>query len=84
MITHCCRLTTNFRTAVLLTLFLLMLTSISPAQQLTSAGVPAAFKDLKDKDAQDKNLSEALHLIQCAVTAWPANPIFLHSLGWAS
>jgi len=32
---------------------------------------------------QDKNLPEALQLIQRAVTASPANPIFLHSLGWA-
>jgi len=35
----------------LLTLFLLTLTSISSAQQLPSADVTAAIKDLKDKDA---------------------------------
>ena len=44
MITHRCRLTTGLRTACLLTLFLLTLTSIS------SGGVPAAVKDLKDND----------------------------------
>jgi len=50
MITHRSQLTTGLRTACLLTLFLLTLTSISPARQLTSAGVPAAVKDLKDND----------------------------------
>lgn len=51
MITHRRRLTTLLRTAGLLTLLLLTLTSISPAQQLTSADVSAAVRDLKDKDA---------------------------------
>jgi Tfp pilus assembly protein PilF len=32
---------------------------------------------------QDKNLPEALQLIQRAVTARPGSPIFLHNLGWA-
>src|SRR3569832_1401690 len=45
MITH------RLRISCLLTLFLLTLTSIAPAQQLTNADVSAAVKDLKDKDA---------------------------------
>jgi len=50
MITHLIRLTTSFPTAGLLILFLLTLTHVSSAQQLTGAGIPAAVKDLKDKD----------------------------------
>ena len=51
MITHRRRLTTLLRTTGLLTLFLLALTSIAPAQQLTNADVSIAVKDLQDKDA---------------------------------
>jgi hypothetical protein len=47
MISHRCRLATRLRIAGLLTLFLLTLTHISSAQQLPSAGVPAAVKDFK-------------------------------------
>ena len=50
MITHHYRLTT-VPTACLLTLFLLIPSSIAPAQQLTSVDVQAAVKDLKNKDA---------------------------------
>ena len=51
MITHLFRLTTRFQTACLLTLFLLTLPLISPAQQPTNTDVHAIIKEVKDKDA---------------------------------
>ena len=68
MITHRCRLTTTFRSAGLLTLFLFTVTPISWAQQLTNADVPAAVKDLKNDNAAIR-AEAARRLVLLAVKA---------------
>jgi tetratricopeptide (TPR) repeat protein len=68
MITHCCRLTTTFRLAGVVTFFLLTLISISWAQQLTNADVPAAVKDLKNDNSAIR-AEAARRLVLLAVKA---------------
>ena len=71
MITHHYQLTT-VSTACLLILFLLIPSSIAPAQQLTHVDVQAAVKDLKNKDAGVR-ADAARRLVLLVVKAKPPN-----------
>ena len=79
MITHRCRLTTSLSITCLFTLFLFTLAPLSSAQQLTSANVPAAIKDLTDTDARVR-ADAARRLVLLGVKAKTASPALVEAL----